>query len=674
MNSEKFILVLSLLGLVLLFGCIGPSPASNLQAKAVSSGIQLTWDASETANVAGYNVYRSQTSGETGTKLNPALLTTNTYTDETVENGATYYYTVRTVDSSGSEEQNTNQVSATASTSPPSGLSIVINGGDQYTKTALATLSLSASGASECRFSNDGNTWSSWESYKTQKTWTLTSGDGEKTVYYECKNSAGQISNPVNAKITLKTTGPEINLKSPTQSTVLPTHFSIDFTVSDVVGSATCNAVADGSTVPIGAVSEGVEKKVPLILIDGGHSLYLECTDDYGTSKTNTVKFTTEENPVSFTINDGSGITSSQGVTLHIHAPSASQCRYSNNGNTWSSWEIFSPTVSWTLTSGDGEKTVSVECQNADGVSLGTSQDKITLNTLPAPTVYLTINNGEEVTHTREVHLYIYAQYAVKCRFSDNVNPSWSDWEIYREKRWYTLPAGEGQKIVYAECENEKGETTQNSATIMLKQEPDDVPRKLSIIINSGESHTSSREVTLTTSALNADECRYRNENGDWSGWSAYTHKKSWTLSSGGGLKTVYYQCDNEAGNSDVTQASIVLDTEKPKVEILEPEQGEIYSDKVVYLKFKVSDSQAGSLSCTYTCNGEESDGGHVVPDVVNTRTLLAVDIGGLETKCGVPAPGSEFSTSVHCKDEAGNSADSGTVSFMWTQFVGPLK
>jgi hypothetical protein len=44
------------------------------------------------------------------------------------------------------------------------------------------------------RFSNDNLTWSSWEAYATSKTWTLTPGDGTKTVYVKFADAAGIIS------------------------------------------------------------------------------------------------------------------------------------------------------------------------------------------------------------------------------------------------------------------------------------------------------------------------------------------------------------------------------------------------------------------------------------------------------------------------------------------------
>ncbi len=50
------------------------------------------------------------------------------------------------------------------------------------------------SGLYQICFSNNGSSYTAWESYKTTKTWTLTSGDGQKKVYLKLKDKVGNIS------------------------------------------------------------------------------------------------------------------------------------------------------------------------------------------------------------------------------------------------------------------------------------------------------------------------------------------------------------------------------------------------------------------------------------------------------------------------------------------------
>jgi fibronectin type 3 domain-containing protein len=79
----------------------------------------LSWTASVSANVTGYNVYRGATAGGPYTKLNSALVAGTTYTDTTVQAGQTYYYVATAVDSGGNESAYSNEARAVVP-SPPS--------------------------------------------------------------------------------------------------------------------------------------------------------------------------------------------------------------------------------------------------------------------------------------------------------------------------------------------------------------------------------------------------------------------------------------------------------------------------------------------------------------------------------------------------------------------------
>jgi len=73
--------------------------------------VDLSWKASSTKGVVGYNVYRSPNS-TTWTKINPSLIGSTLYTDSNVSNGSTYYYSATAVDSTGKESVKTAAVKA----------------------------------------------------------------------------------------------------------------------------------------------------------------------------------------------------------------------------------------------------------------------------------------------------------------------------------------------------------------------------------------------------------------------------------------------------------------------------------------------------------------------------------------------------------------------------------
>jgi len=72
--------------------------------------VDLTWNASVTPGVVGYNIYRSTASGGPYSKVNGAVNSDTSYTDSTVSAGQTYYYVAKSVDGSGVESGPSNEV------------------------------------------------------------------------------------------------------------------------------------------------------------------------------------------------------------------------------------------------------------------------------------------------------------------------------------------------------------------------------------------------------------------------------------------------------------------------------------------------------------------------------------------------------------------------------------
>lgn len=73
--------------------------------------VDLSWKASTTTNVVGYNMYRSPDAA-TWKKLNASLIASTLYSDATVANSTTYYYSATAVDVAGHESNKTAAVKA----------------------------------------------------------------------------------------------------------------------------------------------------------------------------------------------------------------------------------------------------------------------------------------------------------------------------------------------------------------------------------------------------------------------------------------------------------------------------------------------------------------------------------------------------------------------------------
>jgi len=92
----------------------GPLPTLNAQP-AGSNGkyaVKLSWTASTSHDVVGYNIYRGTKSGGPYRKINSALDQSTNYTDRKVANGRTYYYVATAVNSRGQESAYSNQAKA----------------------------------------------------------------------------------------------------------------------------------------------------------------------------------------------------------------------------------------------------------------------------------------------------------------------------------------------------------------------------------------------------------------------------------------------------------------------------------------------------------------------------------------------------------------------------------
>jgi len=79
-----------------------PAPPAGLTATASTTGVNLAWNANTEADLAGYNVYRSQSAGGPFTRINASPVVTTGYQDTLAPQG-TSLYQVTALDLSGLE-------------------------------------------------------------------------------------------------------------------------------------------------------------------------------------------------------------------------------------------------------------------------------------------------------------------------------------------------------------------------------------------------------------------------------------------------------------------------------------------------------------------------------------------------------------------------------------------
>jgi hypothetical protein len=254
----------------------------------------------------------------------------------------------------------------------------------------------SSSNAVYMSFSNDGVTFSDWEPYSDSKAWTLSDGDGTKEVFARFKDEAGNIST-VSDSIILDTTAPTGTFAIDGGS-----DYCVIRDVSLALNSADAaymqfsnDGVSYSAWEPYAAskdwlLSEG----------EGVKSVYVKLKDEAGNVSTfnDTIVLDSTAPTGNVTINDGDNYAATGEVTLTLNTDNAVYMCFSNDGITYSDWESYSDTKTWTLSEGDGTKTVYVKYKDQAGNTFVVSHSIILDSTAPNAPVLIAlgvINNNQ---------------------------------------------------------------------------------------------------------------------------------------------------------------------------------------------------------------------------------------------------------------------------------------
>ncbi len=378
MNSKKFALLSAfvLSAIILTTGCA--YNALQLTTSSTQNGIQLNW--SEAADSAGYNIYRG-TSETKLERLNAQPIQQISYLDKNTIPNLVYYYKIIAVDNYGKETASSNAATAIRTEQEILNSFFSINDGAEYTTRLEVELKIAGIGVQKCRFRNEENVWTMYEGYAPEKIWTLSQGDGQKTVSVQCKDSSGNEAQAMQNKITLMANKPTITLYEPDPSAVYFGAFNLTFLLSSSF-NAVCSYNLDGSTTNLETINPGQLNTYFVGAEQGDHSVSVKCIQGpyaVETSKA-TAQVVTDEKIVRITINQGADYTNTRQVTLNLFAPKAQFCRYGNDEkNNYASWEPYYTMRYWRLTSEEGLKTVFYQCKDKDSMLIGTASDAIKL-------------------------------------------------------------------------------------------------------------------------------------------------------------------------------------------------------------------------------------------------------------------------------------------------------
>ena len=155
-----------------------------------------------------------------------------------------------------------------------------------------------------------------------------------------------------------------------------------------------------------------------------------------------------------FSINNNSTHTNSRDVTLSLYGDGVSTMCISNSEEC-TYYEPYTTTKDWTLTSGDGEKTVYVYFKDSSGNIIFSSSQKIILDTVAPTNNSISISDGSGTNRTITA-LSTGADYM--CFSNTSSDPEkCTEWVDYNITYNWMLSNGSGKKTVYAFFKDKAG-------------------------------------------------------------------------------------------------------------------------------------------------------------------------------------------------------------------------
>lgn len=410
-----------------------------------------------------------------------------------------------TPNNSGESAERRSEGAAEPKIAKPSLLSISIVEAPTTNKNEI-TLRLYAKNATECRFSNDATGWSEWRAYASEAKWELNGGDGDKIVYYQCRNSAGT-SVPVSTAIYLDKTAPFVSLDVEMQNTLA--RLNAEGSDENPYGAG-CTIIIDGKEMDdfIGKISKELD------LGKGTHTISINCSDAAGNTATaekvldlngeESTRTPDETTKISILINNGAATTNSRYLTLSLYATGGNLCRYKENNDQWTNNEPYTTTRSWTIEAVDSQRiTIYYECKDKNGGLIGQASDSIeylknsvgggsssgssggssggsqTLRLNSVTLIPLTDSYRKPgFTNDYRINLEISAIGARECRYRNipwEPAPVWTDWASYRTSQMIEMlgdRGGDGDRLVEVECRDAKNNTVAGSARIIYDHTP----------------------------------------------------------------------------------------------------------------------------------------------------------------------------------------------------------
>jgi len=161
-----------------------PSPPINVKISVGDRAIGLDWSHADLGSITSFKIFRQDSSNQEF--INVGSTDMLSFVETNLQNNQLYRYKINAVGVNGLEGESSAIVSAR-----PAIFSILINSGQIFTTSRVVNLSFAApSTTTLIQVSNDSLfTNSEWITFAPTRSWTLTSGQGEKRVYAKFRDA-----------------------------------------------------------------------------------------------------------------------------------------------------------------------------------------------------------------------------------------------------------------------------------------------------------------------------------------------------------------------------------------------------------------------------------------------------------------------------------------------------
>ena len=546
-------------------------------------------------------------------------------------------------------------------TGAPDIAGLSINNGAAATTRENVTLSFettdSGSGVVARSASNDGISFSTIDNGPTP--WTLTSGDGTKTVTVKVKDAAGN-EKIASATILLDTHAPVITsaqlnggaawTRSTTANLAVVATDAAETAEICVSGGAVAQCYPFGTgTVSITLAAGDGQKNVQVVVKDSAGNQSAQVSASIGLD-------TTPPTLSSLAINGGAAYTNTTGVSVASVAADGggsgvAKIAFETNSSGFGAPVAYSSPVNLTLPAGDGVKVIGAKVFDLAGNESAVVTDSITLDTTPATGTFVINSGNPQYTRSTGVTLVFGSSEATHfCAKLTNVPPSSASdacWTAMSNTN-FNLSSGDGLKTVHVWFKNQANSFTTTAVTDQITL--DTTPPSVSVSgagagLKAGASFTNATSVTFNNTASDAtsglaEVCVSTTANPPTS-CVPYTNAPVVSLSSGDGSKSAYIRVRDGAGNfSAVATDTIMLDQTPPTLSSVTINGGQAYT---------------ASTSVNVTTSASDANGVETI-ELSNNGTVFASRVSHQATVPHTLSAGDGTKT-VHARvtDVAGN-------------------